>query len=1176
MQLVQIKLSGFKSFVDPTTIKIPSHMVGVVGPNGCGKSNIIDAVRWVLGESRAAELRGGSMHDVIFNGSGQRQPAARASVELVFDNSQQRLPGQWGAYNELSVRRTLAREEGSRYFINNQQVRRRDIYDIFLGTGLGARGYAIIGQGMINRLIEARPEELRVYLEEAAGVSRYKERRRETENRLADAQENLHRLNDLLREIEQQLERLQQQAEQAQRYQELQQQGQRLQHTLWRQEERAAAEQRQQHAQALDELENQVQVRLSDLRALQARLAGQQEQYDQVSTQVQATQTKLYEANTQVSSAQAEVRYVQANQQRSVQRRTQLNQQIEHWAEQQRQAGQALQDLQAQQLQAEQALDEAQAQLEHTEGQLEQLESQLQDEHQLREEHRQLMHREEQRRALLMQRYEDGQAEARKMAQQRIELESQQKGQFALSSEAPAHLLGAIEHARSQLQVVQKRLLEAEEALPQEIRATEQAEAQWHEQQKQQTALSERLNALQEIQGQWSSSDTLDQWLSQQNLPAAERLWSLLQVTPGWETAVESLLSKQVGALWLGDFQRQSLSSLNLSPPKAVHLWGHWAQQWPTTQPWHGLQPLTHYVQSQNLQVQAVLNLVFQQVWAVPDWQQGLNLAPELPPGACLVLPEGHLLTSTGVGLYAPEDEQAGAVARQQEIKRLQKTLQAEAVHEGQLAERVQQQRQGLEQAQKQIQTDRQRLQELSAHLHKLELEKAEHEQQAARQRERQQYIATELEALTQRQAQLEEQVAHYAEELDALEAVAESARQAFIDSDERCQELGGAVEELRQQLRGYERSVHQWQQEQQRLLERDKSLSERLQQALEQQEQLQQEQQQLQMELVDFDVAAVQAELDQALEKRQQVERQWEQVQAQQKIQHDALAQLKEDETRCAAQIGPLREKISALQLKEQEARLRVEQYQQQLQAEGVDREALDRHMAELPDKERQKTWLNKEIKRVQQSIEAMGAVNLAALQELAAAQERHKYLLAQHDDLITAIETLENAIRKIDRETRALLWQTFEQVNSHFGQLFPQLFGGGEAKLVMMGDEVLEAGVQVMAQPPGKRNATIALLSGGEKALTAIALVFAFFKLNPAPFCLLDEVDAPLDDANAERYAKLVQGMSEQTRFLFVTHNKITMQLAEHLIGVTMQEQGVSRIVSVDMQAAAELAEA
>src|SRR5690625_1457683 len=1158
-------------------------MVGVVGPNGCGKSNIIDAVRWVLGESRASELRGESMHDVIFNGSDQRAPAARASVELIFDNSQQRLSGQWGAYNELSVRRTLAREEGSRYFINNQQVRRRDIYDIFLGTGLGARGYAIIGQGMINRLIEARPEELRVYLEEAAGVSRYKERRRETENRLRDTHENLTRLEDLLQEIEGQLKRLEKQAAQAQRYQELQELGLRSQHALWRLEQQQAIQEQQQQQQQLQELELGIQQRTSELRALQARLEEQRVQYHEAEQAVQETQAALYEANTVVSTAQAELRYVEASQQRSVQRRKQIEQQLAHWRTQQQQAHDQDESLHAELAQAQIEYEEASGRLEHAELELETNEQELQTLNARREEQRALLHREEQRLALLRQRQQDSAHEEKGLQERHAQLEAQRSENTPPAEdqeEGLAYLLSAIEHSHTQLQELQAQIVDLEAQLPQLQATAHEAEQQWYAQQQQETALKERINALQEIQNQWASPTEQQQWLERYHLQALQQLWPLLQVEKGWETALEAILREQIGAYILpeisGDALVERFADIDLQPPLRVHFWWPPAHRGPSTEPWQGCVPWMTRVSSQHVGVQALLERVLHQIWIAEDWQQGLELAPQLPAGGRLVHPLGHVLSAQGVALYAPQDEQAGALGRQQELQRLEQAVRAEALHAEQSASRLERATAQQLEAQQQLQTLRDRVHELSNHQHQLELKKARVEQQKQQYTERRAYLDAEYKRVHEQIQQLSEQRAQRELELEELEAIVEETRMDFVATDELCVDLGATVNQLRQQLRQFEQAVHACRQKESTYEERLRALGQTENQATEQIEALETELGQLQTELIDLDPQSMQAALDEALQQRQREEERWQQAQGRLKAQQEALQKLEAQEKDYAQGVGPLREKISALQLKEQEKRLRAEQFTQQLQAHEVNIAALDEFLAEQSDNWRDKTWLNNEVKRIQRAIEAMGAVNLAALQELETTQERERYLLAQQEDLMRAIDTLESAIRKIDRETRALLLETFEQVNEQFGKLFPQLFGGGEAKLVMMGDEVLEAGVQVMARPPGKRNSTIALLSGGEKALTAIALVFAFFKLNPAPFCLLDEVDAPLDDANAERYASLVQGMSTETQFLFVTHNKITMHKAEQLVGVTMQEQGVSRIVSVDMQAAAELAEA
>src|SRR5690625_1796288 len=785
-------------------------MVGVVGPNGCGKSNIIDAVRWVLGESRASELRGESMHDVIFNGSDQRAPSARASVELIFDNSQQRLSGQWGTYNELSVRRTLAREEGSRYFINNQQVRRRDIYDIFMGTGLGARGYAIIGQGMINRLIEARPEELRVYLEEAAGVSRYKERRRETENRLRDTRENLERLEDLILEIQQQFKKLKKQAETAQKYQQLKKQKQQMQFALWRLEQNQAFEIQKAKLKEIKTLEVALQGHLTQLSRLQAKGKEQQVRHMQAKKHTQQKQSKLHELNTLVSTTQAELHYVQSNQQRSVQRREQLKQQIAHWQQQNTQFEKQMAQFQEALETAQQQREQAEAKRVNAELQLEDQARTLEKKHQWRDEHRTLLHQHEQQLALLTQRYNDVLSERKQREQRQQELSKQLQKQgngLALETRIKQYK-ERVKQKRHELSQWQKDLVVTEEKLPTMQQQAKKKEAQWHDLKQKLIALEERAKTLKEIQQQWASPEDLQIWLNERQWGQVAQLWSYLKVTEGWEPALEAVLGQQLGALI---FPQNPLANLdagalaNLSPPKKMNLWFANGANKNQLQSWQGCPPLLQFVQCTDAKVQSLLNLVLQKVWVVKNWQQGFQLAAQLPYGGCLVHPKGHVFNRMGLTLYATHDDQAGMVIRQQELLRLAEKIR-EKTHAQETAKQLWQEKQKqIEKQQSLLSDKREKTYGLSNELHQIELKIAQSKQTLTQEQERQGYLQQQLDETNQRLQSLGHAKAELEEQLNELESVAETVREAFVQIDEDCISLGQEIESIRQQLRSYE-----------------------------------------------------------------------------------------------------------------------------------------------------------------------------------------------------------------------------------------------------------------------------------------------------------------------------------------------------------------------------------
>jgi len=1175
VRLTQIKLAGFKSFVDPTVIPIPSQLVGVVGPNGCGKSNIIDAVRWVLGETRASELRGESMQDVIFNGSGDRKPAARASVELVFDNSQGRAVGQWSSYADIAVRRVLTRDGASSYFINQQQVRRRDIHDIFLGTGLGARGYAIIGQGMISRLIEARPEELRVYLEEAAGVSRYKERRRETENRLSDTRENLTRVEDILRELNGQVEKLHAQAQVAQGYRDLQQEGEQKQHALWLLRETDARAQRQAKAQAMEAAERELQAAMAQLRHCEADLESRRQAHHAASDAVHAAQTQLFEAGAQVSRLEADIRHVVDARTRLHARRGQLQQQVQEWTEQQQHCAAQIEATQADLQAACARTEDARAQLETVREQVPEAQARVHDAAAARERLRSALAKVEQALALTAQTQRDADRQLQALEQRRERLNGEARNLAVPDPLELARLAGDRQQAENQLQQAQTRLLALEAQLPELDAARTHTQRQAQEQAQTLAHLDARRAALARLQEDVQRQGALEPWLTRHELAGLGRLWQVLHIEPGWETALESVLRERMTALSLRQLEHAKAFIAD-APPARLAFYQLPAASAPAAVNTEGLQPLTSLLRLTDPDLRSLLSDWLRDVYIATDMTQALAARATLPPSGVFVLKDGHQVDRHAVRFYAPDSEQAGLLARQQEIENLQLDIKAKQLLADQATAAAAQADSAWRQAAQAVTPARSRVGELTQRLHDVQLRHAQQQQLAQQTDARHAQLHDELAELA---AQIEELHATRAEaetRFETLDQELAEHQSRFADAQFLGEDLARTADALQQQLREGERRVQESDFAERTHQTRIAELQRNAQLAQEQAARAADALEDLQGELFTLDESAAQAGLQDALALR--TER--EQALNRARIEQDHLAALlrsaDEERLRLERAREPLRERITQLQLQEQAARLAVEQYAEQLDAHETDRAALRTFLQQQPPAWQQPTWLQSEVQRITRQIDALGPVNLAALEELHAAQERKGFLDAQVQDLTEAITTLENAIRKIDKETRELLQSTFDAVNREFGMLFPQLFGGGEARLVMTGDEILDAGVQVMAQPPGKRNSTIHLLSGGEKALTATALVFALFKLNPAPFCLLDEVDAPLDDANTERYANLVRSMSGETQFLFISHNKIAMQMAQQLIGVTMQEQGVSRIVAVDIESALQWADA
>ena len=1170
MRLNQIKLSGFKSFSDPTTFSLPGQRVGVVGPNGCGKSNIMDAVRWVLGESKASELRGESMQDVIFNGSGLRKPAGRASVELVFDNSDARAGGPWNQFGEIAVKRVLTRDGGSSYYINNQPVRRRDVQDVFMGTGLGPRAYAIIGQGTISRIIESRPEELRLFLEEAAGVSKYKERRRETENRLKDTRENLTRVDDILRELNANLEKLEKQAEVAQAYRTLQEQGTLKLHQFWFLKHRDAAQEEQRVHAALLEATNALEARVAELRHVEADLEVVRQAHYAGGDALHQRQGELAEAALEVSRLEERIRYVVEGRERAQARLGELQAQNDQWATRQADADAELERIAtAMQTAEEQAAVQA-AQAEEQAMQLPGLEGDLRGAQQRSNQQRGAVAEVQQQIQVLA-------AESRSLDEQ---LRQQQQRSERLSGERQGLALPDLQRLE-QLQrdsaallegqqMAEARLHELDEQL-QTLDEQRRAQAQTAAQEAaRQGELVARLEALRALQDKVQSSGKLKPWLVKHGLDSLQGLWTRVHIEPGWETALEAALRERLNALEVGRLETVRAFAAD-APPARLAFYSAAAAAHADTH--RTLPRLSELLRLHDAGLQALLDDWLEGVYTAPSLDDALAARGQLTHGEVIMSREGHAVSQYAVSFYAPESEQAGMLARQQEIENLERQQRAQGLIADEARSAAVRVEAAYTESSLRLTTARREAADAQTRAHQAQVELLRLSQQA--------------EASQARRSQLDGELAEVGGQLDALrerrslgEARFEELDQQLADAQQRHSDLEDAViaaqrglDGAREQQRALERQAQEAAFQSRTLLARQGELQRAVETARQQVAANVQAAAQIDEELAGLNDAAAQAGLQSALALRVQRE----QALAAARSQYDELsARLRATEEQrltLERSLEPMREGLTRLQLEQQAAMLGGAQFMEQLTAAQVDLELL----AQGIEQGSVKLWgLQGEIDRLNRELAALGAVNLAALEELTAASERKSFLDAQNADLQEAMNTLEDAIRKIDLETRELLGQTFTQVNEHFGRMFPSLFGGGSARLVMTGDEILDAGVQVMAQPPGKKNSTIHLLSGGEKALTAIALVFAIFQLNPAPFCLLDEVDAPLDDANTERYCKLVTEMSQGTQFLFISHNKIAMEMAEQLIGVTMQEQGVSRIVAVDMEAALGMAEA
>ena len=1169
MRLSHIKLAGFKSFVDPTHIALPGQLVGIVGPNGCGKSNVIDALRWVLGESKASALRGESMQDVIFNGSSKRKPVSRASVELIFDNSLGKANGQWSAYAEIAIKRVLQRNGDSSYYINNQHVRRKDITDIFLGTGLGARAYAIIEQGMISRIIEAKPEELRIFLEEAAGVSKYRDRRRETELRIGDTRENLLRVEDIRLELEKQLIHLTEQAEVAKQYRELETKRSTTQQLLWLVNKQDAEARRLRYTQQIEKSKNELEAETAHLREVESLLESARAGHYQLSDAMHSKQGELYASNAEVARLEQHITHLQDQRARLTQQiasgdlqRDQQHGQLQgvqsllaHWQHQQQEAAIRVEvcdnhaSTEAEHL--PQAEDAARAALAHYNSvQREQLV--LQQQLQLAETQR-----------------EHTQRNVLQLDSRRSRLLLEQDNLPRPDTEALLEAQQQITELEFEREEQQQRLAQMQEQLPIADAARRGQRIAVQELERQMAQVDAKLSALKQLQQQTDNDKNLKQWLTHHQLDNLPRLWQSIRIEAGWENALEAVLRERLNAISMQTLDEVSVWD-KFPPGKLAVFAGeedhHLSQHnQPIALNLEHCTPLLHYVQCQDDHAAPVVTDWLSGVYTAETLTIALTQRNQLPNGAWLVTPQGHLVGAHSVLFHAPDSQVHGVLARQREIESLQQQAQHQASTFEQGKFLAAQTEEAYHAIESRIAPLRSSGNELQQRQHTLQMQILKLTQANERSHERAAHIAHELEELADQTANEQRQREEITERMEIMR---EKISEHQDEAEQVRQQTTVQESKLREQRERSQRAQHELQEARffaKTCSDKISDLELNLKQIGLTLTQLEQNLARSREDLLQMGDDSSQQQLREALEQRIMREQSLAEARNAMEFATVNLNKLEQERMACEHKLNPLREKSSELLLKEQEARLQYEQWVTQLQ--GADEAAL---LPLLEGGHIKPASLQNDLNRLGSGIEALGAVNLAALEELQVAQERKDYLDSQSKDLTDALETLEGAIRRIDKESRDLLMATYNEVNRHLSELFPILFGGGEARLVLTGEEILDSGLQVMAQPPGKKNSSIHLMSGGEKALTAIALIFSLFQLNPAPFCLLDEVDAPLDDTNTERLCNLIKRMAVQTQFIFISHNKLTMELAQQLVGVTMQERGVSHVVAVDIEEA------
>lgn len=1126
MRLSSIKLAGFKSFVEPTKIPFPDQMTCVVGPNGCGKSNVIDAVRWVLGESSAKNLRGDAMTDVIFNGSTHRKPVSQASVELTFDNTTGKLPGTFAERNQIAIKRVVTRDGQSLYFLNGSKCRRRDITDIFLGTGLGPRSYAIIEQGMISRLIESKPQDLRIFIEEAAGVSKYKERRKETQTRIKSTRDNLERLLDVRQELNNQITKLSAQAEAAGQYRTLKAQERELKAQLAVLRWQTLHTKQIEKAEAIKALDSELEFINTAHSGHEDVLAALENEVNRISELHQDAKQQLH--NTQMELARTE-------------------QQKLHLQDK-------LRTIQIQLAQLKQELDEGDL---LTETQQERVELLI---HEL-DERNEALHMQ----SSLLEELSITEQTCKEelslqdtkfnQAQQTLQEQKQQLQQYQFARQTHEQKKHFLSETQAQLlrQLAQLEQEDPSEKLvnlqQQQHQKTQELAQFQHQSQllsmsrdeialqltKLQAALSDAQQSKQTAQAQLHALDTVLQTAED----GTQALLSQLNVKPGYELVVERALLE--------------FSQLQISQAKQKN------SVWPSLQ---------------HKQPGSVAELIDDGIF--PDFLNHIQYLGE--QGArvtdgqwCLAIDKSATLYGTNFELALTNEH--SQLAQYQLFRALTKQLPGIIEQVEKLELEIACETQKRTDVDSKIALLKEQVHGLSQWIASNNTRITLTEEEAERFKQRLHTLKAQSEQIAEQTTDIEQQIAVITEQEFELEQRVTDAEESLIVAHGQLTATKNRHQTIERQYQDAKSTYHDLN----LALQKAKSdvelasskythLKEAKNQAHERIEVLIEEQSLNAEPLAELDVT-IEELLLAHIEQEQRITSLIHELETAKQRLEDRQLSIKSG----SQKQQELQNKKQALQLEEQSLLLKA---QAALEPLTELNQTLKAVLETLPD-DADANKHQAKLTQIAAQLDALGAVNLAAIDEHQEALTRQNYLDEQLNDLTSALDMLENAIKKIDRETKSRFKQTFEQVNADLNELFPKVFGGGSAYLELTSDDMLESGVTIMARPPGKKNSTIHLLSGGEKALTALSLVFSIFRLNPAPFCMLDEVDAPLDDANVGRFCRLVEEMSQSVQFIYISHNKVAMEMAGRLTGVTMAEPGVSRMVAVDIEQAVQMAQ-
>lgn len=1171
MRLSKIKLAGFKSFVDPVTINFPSKLTGIVGPNGCGKSNTIDAVRWVMGESSAKHLRGDSMDDVIFNGSSTRKPVGQASVELVFDNSDARLGGEYAAFSEIALRRQVSRDGTSKYFLNGSRCRRRDITDIFLGTGLGPRSYAIIEQGMISRLIEAKPQELRVTIEEAAGISKYKQRRKETETRIRHTRENLERLDDLRDEIEKQINRLNRQSKTAEKYKRFKQEERQLKAEVLVLKLHGLSGDLEQKKAALNNEQTSIDKQIAELRQIESDIEKLRVLRTEQTDAFNLAQETWYKTGAEISRIEQQIQHQKELQQRQRQDQEQNRQAIQESEAHIVMDEGILED-------AEKKLLEIQPRYDVLQAKLDSAKQTLQDEEagniawgQEWEQFNKLAADYTQKASVERSRMDQLERHLKHLEEREGKLLTEQNSMSVEEISDELSLFSAqVRDVQSDLQSVQGVLNSTVENITGLREKERELRANLDQQQ---TGVQDTKSEIATLNALQAAALGIDkgkeqQWLDSQGLAGAARLGECLESEKGWEQAVELVMGDTIEAIEVDSIGTRVNQLAELENGRVIFFEKSVAAE----------------KSQSNSEIETERSLwsavkapesardFLQNVLLADTLDAAMKMRSGLQPQQSVITPQGVWIGRGWVRVTRGKNERAGLLQRKKQLEFLQTDLQNKETLLNQVREEYTQTRETIrsqEEARLSQQDGVNKAHRLFAERNALLSNRQSRHEQVEK---RQQSIVSEISEIKQQQeketTELEAATHARNEALDELEKLA--GRRAELEHQKeivrsKLQDAKVAVEQASEDW-------HRLEVEKQSTQNAFDSSTKSLQRLVTQLDHLRGRQTAL-LQAVNLDEkpdVKLALQLEQILGSRVDDEKNLDLARSSLEGTETNLTTKETERSDCETKVGQMREQLESIRMAQQESKVRHQTLIEQLEETGFAIEELEK---DLPEDAGISAW-EENLENMGRKIERLGPINLAAIDEFKEQSERKEYLDNQHKDLTEALDTLEKAIGKIDKETRSRFKDTFDKVNNRIQETFPKLFGGGSAHLELTEDDLLTSGVVIMAKPPGKRIANIHLLSGGEKALTAVSLVFAIFELNPAPFCMLDEVDAPLDEANVGRYCKLVKEMSEHVQFIFITHNKTSMEMAEQLMGVTMREAGVSRLVDVNVDEASIMA--